>query len=423
MSLNLAHLTEKARADRTLRFTALAHHMTVEYLAETWHHLNRRGAAGVDRVTVAAYAAALPQRLLDLQHRLRQHTYRAPAVRRVYIPKPGQPHKQRPLGIPTIEDRLVQAGVARMLSAIYEADFRPTSYGFRPGRGAHAALRTIRNTIMTRPIRWVYEADIRGFFDHLDHAWRLRMLRLRIGDPWILRLVAKWLRAGVWDNGQLTVPEAGSPQGGPVSPILANVYLHYVLDLWVERVVQPACRGEVHLVRFADDFLVLFSHRTDADRFARDVEARLAQFGLAVAPEKTRIVPFGRWTTAPRPFDFLGFRHVCGRTRNGRYTVIRVPVAKSLEKFLARVKADLAAHQHDRPRDQQRRLTQQLQGLYQYFGLWHCYPKLKQVQRRVEWHWMRTLNRRSQRGRRAAESWRAQPWFRLPAPRLLHPTV
>lgn len=276
---------------------------------------------------------------------------------------------------------------------------------------------------MRRPIRWVYEGDIRGFFDHLDHTWRLRMLALRIGDPWILRLVGKWLKAGVLDLGQVIPTEQSSPQGGPISPLWANVYLHYVLDLWFCKAVQPRCRGEAQRVRFADDFGVLFRDARDAQAVARMLPARLAQFGLSVAEDKTRIVPLGRTIAHPGTFDFLGFHHVGGRTRTGRFNVVRIPTTKSVEKFLAQVKADLKAHQHDCPRDQQRRPSQQLQGFYQYFGLWCCYPKLHQVYRRVEWDWMRTLNRRSQRGRKAASAWRVKPWFQLPRPRLVHRTV
>lgn len=423
MSLRLDALTLKASADPALRFTALAHHLTSGFLVDTWRQLNRRGAPGIDQQTMEAYDQHLGTHLAALQDRLQRHHYRAPAVRRVYIPKPGQPAKQRPLGIPTVEDRLVQAAVARILNAIYEADFLPVSFGFRPGRKAHDAIQTIRATVMTHPIHWVYEGDIRGFFDHLDHAWLMRMLTLRIADPWILRLVRKWLTAGVVESGIRTVSDFGSPQGGPISPILANVYLHYVLDLWFTKVVQPRCQGEAHLIRFADDFVVLFSDARDARAFARALPHRLAKFGLTTAEEKTRILPFGRYVRDPGRFDFLGFQHVCGRTRTGKFNVVRIPTTKSVEKSLARVKADLVAHRHDRPRDQQRRLRQQLQGFYQYFGLWHCYPKLMQVYRRCEWYWMHTLNRRSQRGRKAAARWRAYPWFDLPRPRLLHPTV
>ncbi|NMP25180.1 reverse transcriptase domain-containing protein, partial [Sulfobacillus harzensis] len=288
MSPHLERITQRAAAAPHLRFTALAHHLSEDFLADTWQRMNRRGAPGVDHQTTAAYAADLKEHLSDLVARNRRHAYRAPAVRRVYIPKPGKPDQRRPLGIPTVEDRLLQAAVARLLGAIYEADFRPVSYGFRPGRNAHQALATLRNTLMTGRAHWVVEADIRGYFDHIDHDWLLRMLELRVGDPWILRLVRKWLAAGILEDGRVTPATVGSPQGGPLSPLLANVYLHYVLDLWFEQVVIPRCRGRATLIRFADDFLALFEEEQDARRFLRALPQRMRKFALTLAEEKTR---------------------------------------------------------------------------------------------------------------------------------------
>jgi len=221
-------------------------------------------------------------------------------VRRVFIPKAGNPSKPRPLGVPTIEDRLLQSAVSRILSAIYEADFLDCSFGFRPGRTAHQALAALCNEVMFGGAQYVYEADIRSFFDVLDHAWLMRMLELRIGDPWILCLIRKWLSAGVLDHGQVTTPEAGTPQGGPASPVLANVYLHYALDLWFEKVVRPRCVGKATLIRFADDFVVLFQNEADAKRFAQALPTRFAKFNLTLAEEKTHLLPFGRrhWRSA-----------------------------------------------------------------------------------------------------------------------------
>ncbi|BAS27397.1 RNA-directed DNA polymerase [Limnochorda pilosa] len=359
---------------------------------------------------------------------MKRRYYRAPHVRRVYIPKAGNPAKLRPLGVPTVEDRLLQAAVARILSAIYEADFLECSYGFRPGRTAHQALAALRNEVMLGRAQWVYEADIRGFFDHLDHDWLMRMLDLRVGDPWILRLVRKWLSAGILDHGQVTVPEEGTPQGGPISPILANVYLHYALDLWFEKVARPRCVGKATLIRFADDFVVLFQSEKDARRFAAALPARLAKFNLTLAEEKTNLLPFGRrhWRRGqshPYHFDFLGFRHHLGTDRKGRMAVVRIPSPKSVRKFLAEVKEWLRQHMHDRPQDQQGALARKLQGFYQYFSLWRTYRKLSVVRREVLRLWKRILERRSQRGARTWARWERHPWFTLPVPKLLHRTV
>lgn len=423
---DLTPITRKATADPQCQFTALAHYLSEDFLEDTWQRLNPRATAGIDRQTVADFAAQRATAIPALVAQSRRHQYLAPPVRRVYIPKPGQPSKLRPLGIPTVADRLLQAAVARLLSAIYEADFLDSSYGFRPRRSAHDALATIEQVVATHPIRWVYEADIRRFFDHLDHQWLERMLRLRIGDPWILRLIGKWLRAPIDDQGTRTRPTAGVPQGGPSSPVLANVYLHYVLDLWFDRMVKPRCRGEAHLVRFADDFVVLFEEAGDAQRFAQALPQRLAKFGLTVADEKTRLLPFGRrvWTQtrqAPRTrdtFDFLGFRHVMGTTRRGHFQVVRIPTPKSVRKFYLATKAWLQANRHAPPTVQQRGLDQRLRGFYQYFGYGTCLPVLSRVRLALYRAWRQSLQRRSQRGARTWGAWLRHPWFRLATPRV-----
>lgn len=428
MSEGLERIAQRAKAEPKCRFTALAHHLTEDFLRETWQGLNRKGAPGVDRVTVAQYAAHLDENLKELVEGMKRRYYRAPQVRRVYIPKAGNAKKLRPLGVPTIQDRLLQAAVARILSAIYEADFLDCSYGFRPGRTAHQALAALRNEVMFGGVQWVYEADIRGFFDHLDHDWLMRMLELRIGDPWILQLIRKWLSAGVLDHGQVTTPEEGTPQGGPISPVLANIYLHYALDLWFEKVVRPHSGGKATLSRFADDFVALFQNEADAKRFAQALPQRLAKFNLTLAEEKTNLLPFGRrhWRLGqshPHHFDFLGFRHHLGTDRKGRMTVVRIPSPKSVRKFLAEVKAWLKRHMHDRPQDQQATLARKLQGFYQYFSLRLTLRKLHGVKCEVWRLWKWTLGRRSQRGARTWAQWTKHPWFILPEPKVLHPTI
>lgn len=427
---DLTRITRKASADPTCRFTALAHYLNEEFLLDTWLRLNRRGSAGIDRQTMQDFDSQREPAIRDLVDRSRRHAYQAPPVRRVYIPKPGQPAKMRPLGIPTVADRLMQAAVARILSAIYEPDFLESSYGFRPERSAHDALDAIESLVFKHPIHWVFEADIRGFFDHLDHQWLERMLSLRIGDPWILRLVGKWLRAPIDDQGTRTRPAEGTPQGGPASPILANVYLHYVLDLWFARVVQPRCHGEAHLVRFADDFVVLFEDARDAQWFARALPQRLAKFSLEVAEEKTRLLPFGRrvWAhTKSQPctretFDFLGFRHVMGTSRKGNFRLVRIPTPKSIRKFYVATKQWMQANRHAPPALQQQELTQRLRGFYQYFGYGTAIPMLTRVRKAIHRAWWQSLRRRSQRSPRAWTDWAVKPWFRLPSPRVTQRT-
>ena len=424
----LERIAHRAQAAPQERFTALAHHLTEEFLGDTYGRMNRHGAPGVDRVRMTAYGQDLGAHVADLVARLKRGAYQPPLVRRTYIPKPGNPAKQRPLGIPTVEDRLLQAAVARVLGAIYEPVFLDSSFGFRPGRSAHDALQRVHRVVRNGRGSYVYEADIRGFFDHLDHAWLLRMLGLKIGDPTILRLIRQWLTAGIWDQGTVTRPEAGTPQGGPLSPLLANVYLHYVLDLWFTRVVRPRLTGAAELVRYADDFLVLFEYGEDAERFARVLPQRLAKFGLEVAPEKTRLIAFGTHAGRQGPaaagtFDFLGFTHRRGTSRTGQRVVVRQPTAKSVQRFLRETKAWLHQHMHDAPRDQQQALAAKLRGVYQYFGLPLCFPALAKVRHQVLRYWHETLRRRSQTRRVTWAGMNQRPWFTLPAPRVLHPEV
>ena len=401
----------------------------MEFLKETFAQMNRRGAPGVDRVSMAAYRQNLEGNLANLVDRLKRRAYDAPPVRRVYIPKAGNPEKLRPLGIPAVEDRLLQAAVARLLSAIYEPIFRDSSFGFRPGRSAHDALRRIREGVWGGRVQYVFEADIRGFFDALSHEWLMRMLELKVGDPWILRLIRKWLKAEVYDNGVATRPTKGTPQGGPLSPLLANIYLHYALDLWFDKTVRPELHGKAELVRYADDFLVLFESEADARHFAELLPERLAKFGLEVAPEKTRLVPFGArsWRQgkdATGTFDFLGFSHHLGTSRKGgTMVVVRLPAKKSVHRFLMEAKAWLHRNMHLPPREQQTALAARLRGFYEYFGLRLSYPVLERIRTQVLRYWHQALNRRSQKSRATWEWLNQRAWFSLPAPRVLHPEV
>lgn len=429
MNTKLARIADKAKTDRKLRFTSLAHLLTPEFLLETWRQMNRRGSSGIDGETTKEFEKDLEARVRQLHERLRAKQYRPPPVLRVDIPKGNR--ETRPLGIPTVEDRLVQRAVARILSAIFETDFLDCSYGFRPGRSAHDALRALRSQIVTGKVRHIYEADIRGYFTHINHVWLRRMLEQRIADPVILALIGKWLRAGAMQNGVVTRTDKGSPQGGPVSPVLSNVYLHYVLDLWFERKFKTWCRGEAYLTRFADDYVVCFQYKRFAERFSREIERRMRKFGLELAPEKTRILLFGRFARErmaefgkkPDTFEFLGFKHVCGVDQKGKAAVVRIPSRRSCRKFLDRTHEWLKRHMHWKRRDQQRHLASMLRGFYQYFSLSHCLPKLYWVLGEVRRQWRRTIKRQSQRSYVYWIYLRSRSWFELPRPKLLHATV
>jgi len=429
MTTKLSKIAAKARTDRKLKFTSLAHVLSPDFLAETWQAMNKRGAAGVDGQTASDYNEHLNANLRELYRRLKGGRYRAPPVRRVEIPKANG--KMRALGIPTIEDRLLQAAVARVLTAIYEPNFLNVSFGYRPGRSAHDALRTLRSHFIGGAVMHVVEADIRAYFDRVNHDWLRRMLRERIADPVILRLVDKWLRAGVMDGGVVRETDLGVPQGGPISPVLANVYLHYVVDLWFQTKVRAHARGKAYLVRWADDFVACFQYEADAKRFQHELTERMDKFGLELAAEKTRRLLFGRFARErlaaeakkPDVFEFLGFKHVCGTDRTGKFSVVRIPSRRSCRKFLDRTRTWLKVHNHWKVRDQQKRLTQMLAGFYQYFALTCCGSKLYWVQSEVLRLWYRTLRHRSQRSKTHWSYLRKQAWFMLPTPVSVHPDV
>jgi RNA-directed DNA polymerase len=429
MSTALQKITTKAKQDPKARFTSLAHILTPAFLRETWQQLNRKGASGIDGETIAEFETHLEERIQALWQRLRAKQYHAPPVRRVEIPKGNG--KTRPLGIPTVEDRLLQRAVARILSAIYEADFLACSFGYRPGRNPHHALKALRDHLVTGKVRHIYEADIQGYFTNINHQWLRQMIALRIADPVITGLIGKWLQAGVMDHGVVARPEAGTPQGGPISPVLANAYLHYVLDLWFEKRAKREMQGEAFLTRFVDDFVVAFQSKRDAERFDHTLKSRMQQFGLSVAPEKTRLLLFGRFASErtaaygskPGTFEFLGFKHVCGVDTKGKFAVIRIPAEKSCRKFLKSTAEWLQRHRHWRRRDQQRHLSMQLKGFYQYFGLHRCVPKLERVKHHVEKQWRHAMKRQSQRHYVYWSYLRSRSWFVLPTPKVLHPNV
>src|SRR6516165_9020939 len=361
MSTQLSQIAKRAKMDRKARFTSLAHLLTPEFLKETWGKMNRRASGGVDGQSAEQFGRELETQVEAICAQLKAGTYRAPPVRRVEIPKGPGKVGTRPLGIPTVEDRLLQRSVARILEAAFEADFLECSYGFRPGRNPHGALRALRKIIVTKKVGYLFEADIRGYFNHIQHEWLQKMVAHRIADPLILRLIGKWLKAGCMVEGVVLRTEEGSPQGGPISPILSNIYLHFVLDLWFEKKIKTTCQGEAYLTRFADDFVANFQYRRDAEEFHQGLTDRFRKFGLELAEEKTRIMPFGRFVRGnlaktgqkPDTFDFLGFTHICGTDRGGKFALVRVPCDKSRRKFLAKTKEWLKQHRHWKRQDQQ----------------------------------------------------------------------
>jgi group II intron reverse transcriptase/maturase len=353
--------------------TNLSHHIDVEWLREACRRTRKDGAAGVDGQTWREYEANLETNLRSLLDRAKSGSYRAPPVRRVHIPK-GRGSETRPIGIPTLEDRILQRAVLMVLEAVYEQDFLPCSFGFRPGRSAHDALADLRSVLMTRKVGWLLEVDIRSFFDTLDHAHLRRILEQRVRDGVLLRLIGKWLKAGVLERGSVSYPEAGTPQGGVISPLLANVYLHEVLDKWVVERVAPRLQGPVHLVRYGDDFVLLFVCERDARRVLAALPKRFGDHGLTLHPDKTRLIEFRRPNLWDREkpkvsFDFLGFTHVWGRSRKGGWILMQRTAKSRFSRSLGRITQWCREHRHLPLRDQHRALSAKLRGHYAYFGL------------------------------------------------------
>jgi RNA-directed DNA polymerase len=424
----LDRVREVARRDKDARFTALLHHVTPWRLDKAYRAIRPKAAPGVDGVTWAEYGQNLQANLRDLHERVQSGRYRATPGRRAYIRKPDG--RQRPLGIAALEDKIVQRALVEVLNAVYEVDFRGFSYGFRPKRGPHDALDALAAGIGSKPVRWVLDADIRDFFGQLDHAWLRKFLEHRIADKRVLRLIGKWLAAGVIEDGKWTAYEEGTPQGASISPLLANVYLHYVLDLWVEWWRSCHARGEVIVVRFADDFIVGFQHEDDARRFLTELRERLAKFGLGLHPDKTRLIEFGRYAARdrkrrglgkPETFDFLGFTHICAKSRSGRVWIKRITIAKRMRAKLKAINAQLKRRRHDPIPTQGRWLASVLRGHMAYYAVPGNTNAVSAFRYQATRHWHKALRRRSQRDRmnwermgRIATRW-------LPPARIKHP--
>jgi RNA-directed DNA polymerase len=428
VSQGLSGVRRVARERRQERFTALLHHVTVNLLRESFEALKKNAAPGVDGVTWREYETGLEDRLADLHNRVHRGTYRAQPSRRVYIPKADG--RQRPLGIAALEDKIVQQAVVTVLKEIYEVDFQGFSYGFRPGRSPHEALDALNAGLQKKRVNWVLDADIKGFFDHVSHEWMLKFLAHRVADNRALRLVQKWLKAGVSEDGEWSETTVGTPQGAVVSPLLANVYLHYVFDLWVEVWRKKIACGDVIIVRYADDLVAGFQHRADAERFLRDFQERLAKFGLELHPEKTRLIEFGRFAASdrqkrgegkPETFTFLGFTHYCGRNSKGHFVVWRRTSAKRLRAKLLVIKQELRLRMHEPIVLVGAWLKRVVEGYYRYHAVPGNLSVLGRFRDRLCRYWRHILRRRSQRRKPDWEDLR--PIFNrwLPRPRTLHP--
>lgn len=407
-SSGLERVRQAAKRDRTLRFTALLHHVTAALLRDSYRALKRDACAGVDEVTWREYGVNLEARLADLHDRVQRGRYRAKPSKRIYIPKADG--RRRPIGIAALEDKIVQQAVSQVLGAIYEEDFANFSYGFRPGRGPHDALDAIWVAITQRKVNWVLDADIRSFFDTLDHAWLMKFVEYRVADPRMIRLIRKWLRAGVSEDGQWSATTVGTPQGAVISPLLANLYLHHALDQWVKGWRKSQARGEVVIVRYADDFVMGFQHRDDAERFLEHLRGRMAKYGLEIHRDKTRLIEFGRFAMEnrrrrgagkPEAFDFLGFTHICAKRRkDGRFTVRRKVMAKRMRAKLKTIKETLLRHRHAPVPKQGQWLRAVVQGYFNYYAVPGTSRQLDTFRGLVNRFWLRALRRRSQKGRK-----------------------
>jgi len=424
----LERVRRAARRDKKQRFTALLHHIyDIERLRDAYLALKRDASAGIDGETWRHYGEELESNLVGLAERLKRGAYQAKPVRRTYIPKADG--RQRPIGVPTLEDKIVQRATVEVLGAIYETDFLGFSYGFRPGRSQHHALDALAVGLERRRVNWVLDADIRGFFDAVDHGWMVKFVEHRIGDLRVVRLIQKWLNAGVQENGTWAPSEAGTAQGGSISPLLANLYLHHVFDVWFRR-WRMNNHGDVIAVRYADDAVVGFQRREDAERFLAELRDRFATFGLELHPDKTRIVPFGPrvWTgwragrgQKPGTFDFLGFTHVGGRSRHGKYQLQRKTMRKRWQAKLHEVKTELRRRMHRTVPEQGAYLRAVVGGHNRYFGVPTNSAQLQAFRQHVLRLWLRTLRRRSQRHR--------MPWKRfmryvarwIPSAHITHP--
>jgi len=428
-SRGLLGVREAARKDRRLKFTSLLHHISEELLQESFFALKKQAAPGVDGEAWGDYAEDFEKRIHDLHGRVHRGAYRAKPSKRIYIPKPDG--RMRPLGIAALEDKIVQQAARTVLECIYEQDFVGFSYGYRPGRSSHRALDALFVGISKRKVNWIIDADIRGFYDNISHEWLMKFVEHRIADPRMLRLLKKWLKAGVSEDGEWSPTKVGTPQGAVISPLYANVFLHYVLDQWIDNWRTRQAKGEVIIVRYADDFVIGFREESDARRCLAALCERLAKFGLELHSEKTRLIEFGRYAEErrakrgdgpPETFDFLGFTHISGKTRRGDFTIHRKTSRRKFQARLAELKEQISRRRHDDLARVGEWLQSVFRGWCQHYAVPGNSARLQQFRNAIQVMWLRSLQRRSQRGRRltwAKFSRLCKRW--LPTPNILHP--
>ncbi|MFT5319700.1 MAG: RNA-directed DNA polymerase [Chlamydiales bacterium] len=425
--LQLIH--QKAKTDKKMRFTALMHHIyNIDMLRLSYLEIKRNAAPGVDKETWESYGMDLENKLQDLSQKLKCGAYKAKPVRRVYIPKADG--KQRPLGVTALEDKIVQRATAAVMNTVYEADFVGFSYGFRPKRGQHQALDALYVGISTKKVNYVFDADIRDFFNKISREWLIKFIKHRIADKRVLRLIQKWLNVGILEEGKIIYNEQGTPQGSSISPLLANVFLHYVYDLWVQQWRKQKARGEVIVVRFADDTVVGFQYESDAKQFQEELKKRLFKFGLELHPEKTRLIEYGRYAIErrvkrgkgkPETFTFLGFTHICGKRRkDGKFAILRQTIKKKMRSKIGEIKSELKRRMHNPIQETGRWLNSVLTGHYRYYGVPSNYNAMSKFRDEISVRWLRVLRRRGQKGLMSWEKMRALLNRWLPKPQICH---
>jgi len=405
MKTKLEEIAAKALKERSLVFTSITHHITKELIYESLNHISKSSAAGIDGMDVETAKKEFDQWSTEILAAIHRKSYKPPAVRRVWIPKPGKAEK-RPIGVPCVIDRSLQRSTYKVLNAIYEQDFLNCSFGGRPGRGAHNALASINEIISGGKVSWVLEADLKNFFGSLDHGWLLKFVEHRVGDPRIINLIRKWLKAGVMEEGNFQASETGTPQGGSISVLLSNIYLHYVLDLWFEKAIKPKLKGECYLTRYLDDFVVCFQNKEDATKFQEVLEKRLSKFSLKLEPDKTRLVEFGRFSSRHakekgrkmETIYFLGFTHYCTRNRKGNFMVGRITEKSRLRRSIHKITEKMKEIRHWIIKDQIYKINEMLRGHYNYYGMGGNFGSLQKIYHRTEKFWWKMLCSRSWKG-------------------------
>jgi RNA-directed DNA polymerase len=405
MQTKLLRIAELAKSDPKMKFTSLTHLLNEQSLFQCHQELPNKKATGVNGTTKEQYSENLKENIENLVNRLKSKSYRPVPVRRMYIPKLNS-NKKRPLGIPEHEDKIVQKGITKILTTIYENDFLDCSFGFRPNRNCHDALKILNHYIEKRSVNYVVDVDIKGFFDNVDHTWMMEFLKLRIADPNLLRIIGRFLKGGYMEEGKKYKTDNGTPQGGVISPILANVYLHYVLDLWFEKRVRKQCKGQAYIVRYADDFVCCFQYKNEAEQFFHSLKLRLKKFNLEIAEDKTKIIPFGRFAetnanqkgrSKPDTFDFLGFTHYCGKSKQGKFRVKRKSSRKKVQGKLRECKEWLKSNRNKDIHMIMDRFKRSLVGYYNYYCITDNTQSVSNFKDKIEYLLFKWLNRRSQR--------------------------